>query len=129
MGCFAYAGEVIETFKTRLLVSLVSALGATLLGLLSATISRNFPYMRLGWRKLWWLNTLICGFIAGFLAAGVSAIILAVLKENPNCIPGNYVYDTATSMMELGIAVAAFWGAAFGTWFALRLDKYFVESI
>ena len=129
MGCFEYAGTMIETFKVRVIVSLISSLAATLLGLLAAGISMQYPWMRLGWWKLWWLNSLIGAVIAAFLATGLSAIIQTVLRETPGRVPGNHVYDTATSMMGVGIVIAAFWGAVFGAWFALRRDKYFVESI
>ena|GEM_PF-1331327 len=129
IGCFAYAGTMIENLKARMIVSLLSALAATLLGLIAASISRQYPWMRLGLRKLWSLNALISAVMAAFFAIGLSGIILTVLRETPEYIPGNFVFDTASSMMGLGIVIAAFWGAAFGTWFALRFDKYFVESI
>jgi hypothetical protein len=129
MGCFVYAGTMIENFKARVMVSLLSALVATLLGLIAASISRHYPWMRLGWRKLWPLNTLISAVMAAFFAIGLSGVILTLLRENPDYITGNFVFDTASSMMGLGIIIAAFWGAAFGAWFALRHDRYFVESI
>ena len=129
MGCFEYAGAMIEALKTRMIVSLVSALVATLFGLLTAGISMQYPWMRLGWWKLWWLNALVGAVIAAFFATGLGAIIQTVLRENPDYVSGNHVFDTASSVMGLGIVIAAFWGAAFGAWFALRRDKYFVESI
>lgn len=129
MGYFEYAGSEISTFKTRMLVSLVCGLAVSLLGLIAAIVSMQFPWMRLGWRRLWWFNALVCVIFAGFLAAGGSAVVLSVLRENPANVPGSYVIRTAHSMMAAGIAGAAFWGAAFGSWFALRFDRYFVESI
>jgi len=129
MGCFAYASTVIEPFSARLVTSLLTALAATLLAVISASISKSFPWMRLGWRRLWWLNLLVTGAMAAFLAVGLSLVTLTVLRDYPHFEPGSAYYNRALSMMSFGVAIAAFWGAAFGSWFALRLDKYFVESI
>lgn len=129
IGFFAYAGTVIDALKPRIEVALLSALGATLLGMVAASISKGLPWMRLGRWKLWWLNAFVCAGSAAFGAIALSLVTLAALRSNPEVLPGSSIFDTASSIMEIGTCVAAFWGAAFGTWFALRRDKYFVESI
>lgn len=129
MATFAYAGTLIEDFKTRTTVALLCALAITLLGLLSAVLSIPLPWMRLGRRRLWPLNTLACTLIAAFSAVALSGIILTIIGgQGTEYVAGHPVYDTARSLMEVGVVATAFWGAAFGSWFALRLDRYFVES-
>ncbi len=126
---FVYAGSEIATLKARVTISILCGLGVALLGLVAAIISIQFPWMRLGRRRLWWFNTLVCAAIAGFGALGASAIILTLLRENPDNVLKSRVIETAHYLMAAGIAASGFWGAAFGAWFALRRDKFFVESI
>jgi len=33
------------------------------------------------------------------------------------------------TIMRFSVVVAALWGFIYGSWFAMRLDKYFVEQI
>ena len=124
-----YVGGYIETFKIHLNVSLALGFVAPFFGILAAIISKQFPWMRLGRWKLWWLNAFVCAIIAAFLAIGTSAVILTLIRSNPTQAPSETVLNASMSILGFGIAVATAWGAIFGTWFALRFDKYFVESI
>lgn len=129
IGLFIVPTADMNSLKARLVVSLLSALGVTVLGLLAAAFSMQFPWMRLGRRRLWWLNAFACAVLAGFGAVGASAVVLTILRENPANIDGSFVIETAKTVMMAGIAGAAFWGMAFGAWFLLRSDKHFVESL
>lgn len=126
---FFYTGIYIGTFNTHLRVSITTGVLAALLGLIAAVISIQLPWMRLGRWKLWWLNALVCATLAGLCAIGASGVVFTLLRSDPVKAPSAAVIAAANGILGFGIAFSAGWGAIFGTWFSLRLDKYFVESI
>lgn len=136
---FIYSGEFdgVETQSARIWVSVGCGLLVTLLGLMAACISMQFPWMRRGWRRGFVLNGPICAVIAGLSALFISGIILSFLQNDPpNQFHEKAAYkaytdmiDAAFMLIQLGIGAAAFWGFIFGSWFSLRRDKYFIEQL
>lgn len=129
IACFAYYGSIVEDFRPRLIYSIAAGVGGTLFGLIAAWISIQFPWMRLGRRLAWPLNAILCAAMSAVGALLVCGAILGVMKDNTAHYPSEEVISTTYDLMLFAIALAAFWGLALGSWFALRFDKYFVEPI
>lgn len=51
------------------------------------------------------------------------------MKDNIYNYPSEEIISACHEIMAFGIYLSAFWGFMFGSWFALRRDKYFVEPI
>lgn len=137
MVFFAVSSDFVRPFSTRIWLSVGVGVGSALLGLLAAFVSMQFPWMRRGWRLGFTLNGPACAAIAAVVAFFVCGIALSFLQNKP---PGpnavRAVRDAHQAMihaaymaMQFGIGASALWGLVFGSWFALRRDRYFVEPI
>ena len=129
IACFAYYGSIVEDFQPRLTYSAIAGVGGTLLGLIAASLSTQFPWMRLGRRLAWPFNSIMCAGISTVGALLICGVILSIMRDNIYDYPSEQVIATAYDLMLFAVALAAFWGLTLGTWFALRFDKYFVEPI
>lgn len=129
IACFAYYGSIVEDFRPRMIYSAVAGVGGLLLGLIAATLSTQFPWMRLGRRRAWPLNAIMCVVMSAVGAVLVCGVILSIMRDNIEHYPSEEVIATAYDLMLFAIALASFWGLTLGSWFALRFDKYFVEPI
>ena len=129
MGTFAYSADLIKEFSARFLASLIVGIVAPLLGLAAAAISLQFTWMRMGWRLAFALNGPVCAGMAGLIAAFVCVFALSYMRGEAVHPPSEATIQTAYSLMEFGIGASALLGFIFGSWFAMRRDKYFVELI
>lgn len=129
MAFFGYGAELLKTFSARFWVALVSGVGVVLMGLAAATISLQFAWMRTGWRLGFALNGPACAAISALTAFLCCGIILSFMQNDPTHAPPPALIQTTYSLMQFGAAFAGLWGFIFGSWFALRRDKYFVEPI
>jgi hypothetical protein len=129
MAFFGYGGGMLKTFPVRFWVSVVAGISVTLLGLSGAYLSLQFPWMRLGWRFGFALNgpaSAAISALAGFFLCGA---VLSLMQNDPVHPPSPAVIQVTYSLMKFGVAAAGLWGFIFGSWFAMRRDKYFVEPI
>ncbi len=86
--------------------------------------------MRTGWRFAFILN----GPAVAVIAALAGAFIYAVAVGQQESIASHQVLSIVERQVidnygQAGVVAAALWGFIFGSWFAMRRDKYFVESI
>ncbi|MCE5200609.1 MAG: hypothetical protein ABFD54_11195 [Armatimonadota bacterium] len=128
---FEFAGyyELVERTELRAWIAVGIGVGAVLLGLLGAKISLESPWMRRGWRLAFLLNGpagAVLSAVAAFLVAGA---MLAYLQSDPRHALPFQVGNAAYMLTAFGIGCAGMWGFIFGSWFAMRRDKYFVEQI
>ena len=126
---FVYSGGLIESTRSRAWVSLGAGAVVTLLGLVSAYISLQWPWMRGGWRWSFALNGPVCAVISAVAAGLLGGVTLSILQDDPQHMPSVAVIYAARQLIKLGVGTAAFWGFIFGSWFAMRRDKYFVEGL
>ncbi|MGC8862892.1 MAG: hypothetical protein ACP5R5_08975 [Armatimonadota bacterium] len=129
MTFFAYGGQWLKTFPARFWVSLICGIGAVLMGLGAAAISLQFVWQRSGWRFGFALNGPACAAMSALMAFLCCGFILSFMQNDPNHLPPPAMIQTTYSLMQFGTASAGLWGFVFGSWFALRRDKYFVEPI
>jgi len=129
MALFGYAGELLKAFPARFWVSVIAGVSMPLLGLLAAYISLQLPWIRTGWRFGFALNGPTCAAISALAAFFCCGAILSYMQNDPNRLPKPELIQIAYSLMQFGIAAAALWGFIFGSWFAMRRDRYFVETI
>lgn len=137
IAIFALSNDLIKPFSTRLWVAIGMGIAASLIGLIAASISRSFPWMRLGWRFAFALNGPACAAASAIMAFFLGGLIMSFIQDktvNPITEPKDYaaymaMIDAAFRMMILGIVASAFWGFILGSWFAMRRDKYFIEQI
>lgn len=139
---YGFAGWIFtnELVKAGLSQVWLSVGGSALVlgfGLAAAYISLQLPWMRAGWRYGFVLNGPVCAAISALAAFLACGMILSFLQNEP---PNQFeqpvafaryiaMIDVSYVMMRFGIGAAAFWGFIFGSWFAMRRDKYFVELI
>lgn len=128
LAYYFYSDGIVAPVGRRILLSVICASGATLLAILAAWLSIETPWMQLGRWQAWLFNGIICAGIATIGGALVSAAILCFMRDNIHNYPSEELLSACHEMMLFGICLAAFWGLIFGSWFALRRDKYFVES-
>lgn len=126
---FVYADGLVENMGQRVLLSLLGGLVATALALLAAWISTQFSWMRAGKWRAWPINAIACAVIAGIGAVAVGGVTLSVMRDNITNPPSADTLAATYDMLVFGICLSATVAAAFGAWFALRFDKYFLESI
>ena len=137
MAIFALSDDYIKPFSTKLWVAIGIGIAASLIGLMAASLSMSFPWMRLGWRLSLALNGPACAAVAALTAFLLGGLVTSFLQDtavNPATRPKEYaaylaMIDTAYKMMLLGIVASGFWGFILGSWFAMRRDKYFIEQI
>ena len=135
MAGFVFAEGMIEPVSTRVWVAIASGIASVLFALLAGLITMQFPYMRAGWRSSCVLNGPPCAVIAGVICVIAGAIVMTSVKANPpNAAEHEAAYEAffvmaenVTTVIGFAVGAAAFWGYLFGTWFAMRRDKYFVE--
>lgn len=129
IALFVYSGDPLRVFGARMWFSVGAGVGSVLIGLLAAVISLQLPWMRSGWAIGPVLNSLACAAIAALAAFLICGFILTFMQNDPYNQPSQSLIQTTYDLMWGGIIVSAFWGLVYGSWFALRRDKYFVESI
>ena len=137
MAHFAYTGGLIDRFAERVITSSCGGVGSVILGVLAAYVSMQLTWMRFGWRISYVLNGPACAVIAGAVAFIACGIILTFLQGSPpDPVDHKAAYeaylgfvDRTYQMMVFSAGAAAFWGFVFGSWFAMRRDKYFIEPI
>jgi hypothetical protein len=94
-------------------------------------------WMRFGWRISYVLNGPFCALVAGLAAVILCGIVLPFLQANrPDPVGHKGLYEAYLAMIDLAYQImafssgaAAFWGFVFGSWFAMRRDKYFIEPL
>ena len=129
IASFAYFGPLLDDFRSRLTLALAAGIGSMLFGVLAAWISIQFPWMRLGWRRAWLPNGILCAVMAAIGAVLVCSVFVSAMRDNIYNPASEEVQAAAYDMMLFAISLAAAWGLVLGGWFALRLDKYFIEPI
>jgi MFS family permease len=121
--------ELTGSESLKLWVSIAGGVAAVFIGLLGATLSLEFVWMRLGHRYGYFINGPICAIISGIAAFLLCGAILSILQNDPYN-PMSQAHVQATYMlMQFGVGASMFWGFILGSWFAMRCDKYFIEQI
>ena len=126
---FNYAGGLIDAFSERMWVSVIAGVSVSALGLLAAYISIQLVWMREGWRFGFAINGPACAAIAALAAFLACGVILSFMQNDPAHPPSPAAIQAAYTLMQFGVGAAALWGFVFGSWFAIRRDRYFVERI
>jgi hypothetical protein len=137
MAHFAYTSDLFDAFSDRAIVSLCAGIGSTLLGVIAGYISMQMIWMKFGWRISYVLNGPFCALAAGLVAVLLCGIVLTFLQADPPDPVGHKAAyeaflasnDRAYQVMVFATGACAFWGFIFGSWFAMRRDKYFIEPI
>ena len=117
-----------------------SGIATVLIGIFAAKITIQLPWMRAGWRFAFILNAPVSVVISGIIALLLGMAVLSVLDLTiPSAqVPTapehveriwSEVINPAKAMVWFGTGVAAFWGFVFGSWFAIRRDRYFVDGL
>lgn len=137
MAHFSYANGLFEPFGKRFWISAVAGLGVVLAGVLASYISMQLPWMRRGFKISILINGPACAIISGIAGLFILGVIFSVLQSRS----GDAILNQSTarafeSMMSNAytfagfiVGAAVFWGFIFGSWFAMRRDKYFIEPI
>jgi hypothetical protein len=124
----------------RMWIAVGAGVVSVLVGLLSAKITTQLPWMRSGWRFAFIFNapsgTVISGIIAFLLgAAAISAMETAIPSAQVD-VPMKAVERVLQEVVAPGRALVWFgtgacvlWGFVFSSWFAIRRDKYFVDRL
>ena len=129
MAHFYYYGDFVDKFSSRVWLGVSAGVVSVLLGLLAASISRQFPWMITGWRFGFLLNGPVSAVIAAIPAALICSVVMGVMTSDANHYPSDEAMQTAYTMMLFFVVASAFWGFVFGSWFAMRRDKYFVQPV
>jgi len=137
MGFFALLNDVIDSVMTRLWISIGVGAAASLLALAAAAVSITLPWMRERWKLSFLINGPVCAIAAGVIAFLIGVLIQSFVPGDlPNPITEPEKFKAATDLSVLiadlviyGTAASGVLGFLFGSWFALRRDKYFVELI
>jgi len=128
-AAFIYTADTLRAVDTRLWVGLSAGALSVLFGILGASVSLGLPWMRRGSKWAFLVNGFACAAVAALGAFILSGLVYSFVSDHPEFPYPRRVIDTAIRMSEFGIPVSAMWGFLFGSWFAMRRDKYFVELI
>ena len=126
---FVLLNELGIAGRAQLWLSISSGILSVLLGVLAAMISMQLPWMRSGWRFGFLITGPACAVVAGLVAFMLGGIVINYLRGDPLHLPSPEVMASAFQGLQYAIGAAALWGFIFGSWFALRRDRYFVEPI
>lgn len=127
---FLFAAEMYKSAEPRTLIAAGIGIGSVLLGVLAAWLSMQSPWMRGGWKIGIIINGILCIGIAGVISGFISAFVMAYIERDPALYPVSEALRESTMMsMGFGIGASALWGFVFGSWFAMRRDRYFVERL
>ncbi|MCE5321857.1 hypothetical protein LLG46_00920 [bacterium] len=121
--------KLVGSSSLKLWVSIGGGVGTVLIGLLGAKISLEFVWMRLGRLYGYVINGPICAVISGIAAFLLCGAILSTLQNDAYNPMSQAEVQTTYMLMQFGIGASMFWGFIFGSWFAMRRDKYFIEQI
>ncbi|MCL5102507.1 MAG: hypothetical protein M1133_00135 [Armatimonadetes bacterium] len=110
-------------------LSIVSGILSVLLGVLAALISMQLPWMHTGWRFGFLLTGPACAVVGGLGAFMLGGLWIAYMRGDPLHLPSAEAMASAFQALQFAVGAAAMWGFLFGSWFALRRDRYFVEPI
>lgn len=119
----------ISDIEPNLWICIGVGVTVTLLGVLAALISIQFPWMRSGWKFGFAPNAVICAAIASLCSFLIGGIVLSFMQNDAFHRPSYDVIDAAYKILTLAVVLAAVWGIIYGSWFAMRRDRYFVEPI
>jgi hypothetical protein len=121
--------EITGSASLRLWLSIGEGIIVTLVGLLGALASLEFPWTRLGRRYGYVLNGPLCAIASGIAAFLLGGVVLSILQNDPYHPMSQAGVETAYMLMQFGVGAAMFWGFILGSWFVMRRDKYFIEQI
>ncbi len=135
MAHFVYTDGLFETVGARAAAAALGGCGSVLLAALAGCITMQLTWMRFGWRISFVLNGPACALIAALVTVITCGIIMTFLKSSPPDPVGRKAeYDAwlggierVYELMVFSTGASAFWGFVFGSWFAMRRDKYFIE--
>lgn len=130
LAYFVFIDEMLGNFGPRVWLAILIGLFAPLVAVFAAWISLQFPWMRGGWKIGFIFNGVACALIAGIIAFFISAFAMSYLDRDPllHPVPKN-VQEGAMLTTQFYIGASAFWGFVYGSWFAMRRDKYFIERL
>ncbi|MEN6356882.1 MAG: hypothetical protein ABFD83_07330 [Armatimonadota bacterium] len=120
---------LIGSASLKLWSSILGGVASVLIGLLGATLSLEFVWMRLGQRYGYVINGPVCAIMSGIAAFLLCGAILSIMQNDPYNPMSQAEVQTTYMLMQFGIGASMFWGLIFGSWFAMRRDKYFIEQI
>ena len=129
VGHYMYAGGFLPETAVRVKFALGVGAGTAILGLASASMSIQLPWMRSGRWYGFALNGPLCAFMSGFVAFVIFGLVIGSMLDNTLNPPAAQMVDALYNLDLFTIGASGFWGFCFGSWFALRRDRYFVESI
>lgn len=121
--------ELVGSDSLKLWLSTAEGIGVVFVGLLGATISLEFVWLRLDRRYGCVLNGPVCAIISGVAAFLLCGAILSILQNDPYNPMSQAEVQTTYMLMQFGIGASMFWAFILGSWFAMRRDKYFIEQI
>ncbi|MFQ3550213.1 MAG: hypothetical protein SNJ70_10740 [Armatimonadota bacterium] len=124
---YFYSRSYFEDFEPLFKVSLAGGLITPLLSIFSAFLSVQLPWMRLGWLVSFVINGPFCIIVGGLVSAFLSGIFYSFISTDID--RPLEVLEITKQILKLVVLNSAFWGFVYGTWFAMRKDKYFVEPI
>ena len=126
---FVSGAEPKTIVEPNIWTCILIGVGITLLGVLAAFISLQFPWMRSGWKFGFFPNAIACALVAGVIAFLIGGVVLSFMQNDAFHRPPFALIDLTYKILELSVAMAVMWGIVIGSWFALRRDKYFIEDI
>lgn len=129
VGHYLYVGPFLPELAVRVKFAIGVGAGTAVLGALSAAMSIQLPWMRSGRWYGFALNGPLCAFMSGFVTFIVFGLVMAAFRDNTLHPPTARMMDVLYNLDIFAVGASGFWGFCFGSWFALRRDRYFVESI
>lgn len=134
---FEYARSFFDLIGQRTAWSVGVGVGSVAVAVLAAYLTQQTPWMRMGLRLSYVLNGPACAAISALIALILCGIILTFLQASPpNAVESKAAYqayldgiDSTYRSLVFGCGACVFWGFVFGSWFAMRRDKYFVDPI
>lgn len=135
VGLYLFADRQDTLKDLRVLFAACAGLFSVLVAVLMSYVSTQWPWMRSG---AWFgvaLTAPICAAVGVFLTFLAGGVLLAIVRESvPVGIAMEQIVnidtiDAVYDVTNYAMYASGFWSLLFGTWFSLRRDRYFVDSI
>ncbi len=136
-GCIPGFGGWTLPVEQRAFWSISIGIGSVAIAVLAAYLTQQTPWMRFGMLISYFINGPACAVLSGVIALILGGIVLTFVQSSPpHAIEAKAAYeaylaevDRIYKFLVFGCGASAFWGFLFGSWFAMRRDKYFVDPI
>ncbi len=115
--------------RYKLIAAVIGGGLSALMGVMAGWMSIQFVWMKENWKIAFLINAVVCAVIAETAMFIIGGFVFAYIQGKPkDPYPASFI-NALFNLVKIATGLAGIAGFIYGSWFALRQDKYFVEQI